>query len=128
MKNKLEEIRKNSLIELDTWAGLSITPGLDTTIVTKDYKVYYYHNYHHVPSYLKDKLELESLSEGKELSKEIIKELNEYIEELFNKEYQTRLMKDATFKITINYDNKNLIVNNYPELNSSISKIIRGGK
>ena len=28
MKNKIEELRKNSLLELQTWAGLSPTPGV----------------------------------------------------------------------------------------------------
>ena len=39
MREKLELLRKNSLLELQTWAGLSPTPGVNGVIVTNGKKI-----------------------------------------------------------------------------------------
>ena len=129
MKNKLEELRKNMLIEVSSWGGLSLTPGTSGLIVTQDKKVYYYHMYFRVPEKLKDKISLEDISEGKELQGSTYKKLIKYIEEkIINVEYENKFIFDASFHIIVNYKNKKITVNNYPEINNEINRIIRGGE
>ncbi len=129
MKNELEELRKNMLIEVSSWGGLSLTPGTSGLIVTQDKKVYYYHKYFRVPEKLKDKISLEDISEGKELQGSTYKKLINYIEEkIINVEYENKFIFDASFHIIVNYKNKKITVNNYPEINNEINRIIRGGE
>ena len=129
MKNKLEELRKNMLIEVSSWGGLSLTPGTSGLIVTQDKKVYYYHMYFRIPENLKDKISLEDISEGKELQGSTYKKLIKYIEEkIINVEYENKFIFDASFHIIVNYKNKKITVNNYPEINNEINRIIRGGE
>ena len=127
MKKELELIRKESILEVSSWGGLSLTPGTTGFIITKDYQIYYYHMYHRVPLELQDKISLEYLSKPKQIDNKTITKLNNYIEELLNKEYEERLIMDATFHIYINYNNQKLTINNYPELNNKIRKIIERG-
>ncbi len=128
MEEKLEMLRSNSLIELKTWAGLSPTPGVSGVIVTNDKKIYYYHKYNYVSPSLKDMVEPEGLSEGITINNKRYKKLIKYIEEnIIDKTFENRVILDATFHIYVNYDGKKIVINNYPEINSEISKII-GGK
>ena len=127
MQKELESIRKKSIIEVCSWGGLSLTPGSSGFIITKDYQIYYYHKYHHVPEYLKDEISLEYLSKPKQIDNKTITKLNNYIEELLNNTYEERLIMDATFHIYINYNKQKLTINNYPELNNKIRKIIERG-
>lgn len=127
MKKELELIRKESIIEVCSWGGLSLTPGTTGFIIDKNYNLYYYHMYHRVPLELQDKISLEYLSKPKQIDNKTITKLNNYIEELLNKEYEERLIMDATFHIYINYNNQKLTINNYPELNNKIRKIIERG-
>ena len=115
------------LIEVSSWGGLSLTPGTSGLIVTQDKKVYYYHMYFCIPENLKDKISLEDISEGKELQGSTYKKLIKYIEEkIINVEYENKFIFDASFHIIVNYKNKKITVNNYPEINNEINRIIRG--
>ena len=85
--------------------------------------------YHHVPESLKEQISLEGLSEGKKLNKKIINNLNKYIKDnLLNKTYEDHFIFDASFHVIVDFEGKKVTINNYPEINSEINKLLRGGK
>ena len=102
MKNKLEELRKNILIEVYSWAGLSPTPGRSGFIVTKDQNIYYYHEYQRIIKFIEEKI--------------------------LNKSYEYIQIFDASFHIVGNYNNQYFNIINHTDLYEEINKIIRGGK
>ena len=71
MQEKLESLRLDKFLEINSWAGLSPTPGSQGIIITKDKKIYYYHKYHRIPDSLKDKIKLEEISEGRLIDEDI---------------------------------------------------------
>ena len=128
MQEKLESLRKNSLVELQTWAGLSPTPGVNGVIVTNDKKIYYYHRYNYIAPSLQHTVTPEGLSEGIELDDKKYNKLIKYIEKnIIGKSFKDQIIFDASWHVIINYDGKKITINNYPEINSEINKII-GGK
>ena len=128
MEKELERIKKNAIIEITTWAGLSLTPGVDGTIITKDYNLYYYHNYHHIAPSLQDKIKPNYLSKPIKLNDKTINKINNFIEEkILNKTYEYQLIMDVSFHLTIKYNNKTINIENYPELNHELNKIIERG-
>ena len=128
MEKELNKIRKNSIIEISSWGGLSLTPGTSGTIITKDYYVYRYHQYHRVPTYLEDKIPLEYLSKPIKLNDKTINNINKFIEEnILNKEFEEVFILDASFHLTIKHNNQTITINNYPNLNSKLNRIIERG-
>ena len=128
MEKELERIKKNAIIEITTWAGLSLTPGVDGTIITKDYNLYYYHNYHHIAPSLQDKIKPNYLSKPIKLNDTTINKINNFIEDkILNKTYEYQLIMDVSFHLTIKYNNKTINIENYPELNHELNKIIERG-
>lgn len=129
MKEKLESLRKNILIELSSWAGLSLTPGVNSILITKDKKIYYYHQYHRIPISLEEKITKEGLTEGIKISdKKYQKLINIIKEKIINKNYEPNHIFDASFYIKGNYNNQNFNIINHPDLYNEIYKIIKGGK
>ena len=128
MEEKLELLRKNSLLELQTWAGLSPTPGVSGVIVTNDKKIYYYHRYNYIAPSYQDMVTPEGLSEGVVLSDNNYNKLIKYIEKnIIGKSFKDQIIFDASWHVFINYYGKKIVINNYPEINSELNKII-GGK
>ena len=125
MQEKLEELRKDLFIELKSWAGLSPMPGNSGTIITNDNKIYYYHDYFRVPVDMEDKITKQEISEGAEVDQETINKLKEYIEKnLVGKEFPDQMIFDASFNVTINYNNQIINIHNYHEVYSDLYKII----
>ena len=129
MKNKLEELRKNILIEVYSWAGLSPTPGRSGFIVTKDQNIYYYHEYQRIAPFLEGKVTKEGISKGEKLSNKKYQSIIKFIEEkILNKSFEYIRIFDASFHIEGNYNNQNFNIINHTDLYEEINKIIRGGK
>ena len=80
MKDKLNELRKDLFIEISSWGGLGPMPGNSGTIITKDNKLYRYHEYYRIPEDMQDKVTKEGLTEGTQLSEETVEKLKNYIE------------------------------------------------
>lgn len=79
MEEMLKMLRKDRVLELSSWAGLSDMPGTSGLIITNNKMIYYYHRYHHVPTYLVGKVKLEDISSGKRISDDIYMKLYRYI-------------------------------------------------
>ena len=127
MKKELEKLRKNLFIEIRACGGLGSMPGTDGTIITKDNKVYNYHDYWEVPEEMKDKIPLQYISEGKELKPTTIKKLNNYIKKHIAEKWLCptgSLMYDAHFHLTINFNNELIELTNYDYINYKIMDII----
>lgn len=111
MKEKLDVLRKNRFLEVNSWAGLSNMPGTNGFIITSDKMIYYYHRYHHIPSYLKDEISLEFISDGKRISDEVYMKLVHYIKrKIIGKNFKDISIYDAGcsvigdgFSVTNNY-------------------------
>lgn len=129
MEKKLEELRKNLFIEIRAWGGLGSMPGTDGTIITKDNKIYNYHDYWKVPDDKKEKIPLQYISEGKEIKPITIKKLNNYIKKNLTDDgliipmMQFRLY-DASFHIFFDYNNEIKEIYNQPDIYSDIVDII----
>ena len=79
MEEMLKMLRKDRFLELSSWAGLSDMPGTSGLIITNNKMIYYYHRYHHVPSYLEGKVKLEDISSGKRIGDDIYMKLYHFI-------------------------------------------------
>ena len=129
MKNKLEELRKNILIEVYSWAGLSPIPGRTGFIITKDQFIYYYHEYQRIAPSFEGKVTKEGISDGEKLSKQKYQKVIKFIEEkILDKQFEYLKIFDASFHIEGNYHNQNFNIVNHTDLYEEINKIIRGGK
>lgn len=129
MKNKLEELRKNILIEVYSWAGLSPIPGREGYIITKDQKIYHYHEYQRIAPYFEGKVTNEGISDGEKLSNEKYQKIIKFIEEkILNKTFDYIQIFDASFHIEGKYNKQSFNIINHLDLYEEINKIIRGGK
>ena len=128
MQEKLTEIRKNRLIEISSSWGLGQIPGMESTIVTKNHKIYFYHKYFRLSQELKEKFNLEDES----LSKEIIlndiqfKKIIEFIEKEFeNKNFDPNVIMDYNSTIYIDYPNcQEIIQNNMENIEYKFSQLL----
>ena len=93
MEEMLKTLRKDRFLELSSWAGLSDMPGTSGLIITNNKMIYYYHRYHHLPSYLVGKVKLEDISSGKRISDDIYMKLYRYI----NRKIIGKKFKDLFF-------------------------------
>ena len=126
MNKKLKELRKNLFVEISAWGGLSQTPGIEGTIITKDNKIYIYHEYDFVSEDLKDIVSRKGISEGKEVKKGTIEKLNDYIKNnIEGKSFLTAYqIDDASFHIVVDYNNKIYEIDDYPNIFSGLMEII----
>ena len=126
MKEKLEELRKDRFLELSTWAGFSPTPGITGVIITKDNKIYHYHQYNRVPNHFKE-IPLEDISDRGNLSQEKYEELVSFMEKnIFGKDQKAEMIFDAKFTIEGKIKNQEFKVVNQMELYQKLIKIIGG--
>ena len=124
MREKLDILRKDRFLELKSWAGLSDMPGTHGLIITNDKKIYYYQNYHHVPSSLEGKFKLEDISFGGVISVDVYNKLANYINEnIIGKKFENVCVRDAGCNVIGNGFN---ICNQF-EICNDLMKII-GGK
>ena len=127
MIKKLDELREKKFLEISSWAGLSSMPGTESIIVTKDKKIYYYHNYHHVPIYLKDKVKLEDISKGKVLDDKIYSKLVNYVENnIIGKDFEDIMIFDAGWRVSGNLNNNNFNICNHLDIYNDLRGIIGG--
>ena len=128
MLEKLKEIRKNRLIEVETCGGLGPNPGISNIIVTKDKKIYFYQKYFRLSEYYKEKYNLKEES----LSNEIVLTINQYekiiefIEQRFaNKQFKPNVIMDYSSTIYIDYPNcQNIIHNNLENLEHQFRQLL----
>lgn len=128
MQEKLAEIRKNRLIEISCGWGLGLNPGLKSTIVTKDHRIYFYHKYFRLSKELKEKYNLKDES----LSKEIIiddiqfKKIIKFIKkELVNRIFTPNVIMDYSSTIYIDYPNcQEIIRNNMENIEHKFSQLL----
>ena len=126
MKNKLEELKKDKLIELSCYSNFNSTPGVTRTIITKDYQVYHYHKYKFIQKEVENEIQPEKLFKIKSLNKETITKLNKLIEEkIINKNHEDIIIHDAFFTIQGKYRNQNFHINNNIDLYNEFLTIIK---
>ena len=124
MKEKLDILRKDRFLELSSWGGLSDMPGTTGLIITNDKKIYHYQKYHHVPSYLKDKVKLEDISNGTPIGDEVYNKLSNYINKnIIGKNFDIIGIFDAGCDVIGDGFN----ISNHFEVCNDLMKII-GGK
>jgi hypothetical protein len=129
MEKELEELRKNLFIEISASGGLGSMPGTDGTIITKDNKIYNYHDYWKVPEDKMDIIPLQYISEGKEIKPITIKKLNNYIKKHLTcdgliRPFMPLRICDASFQIFFDYNNEINEIYNKPDIYSDIVNII----
>ncbi len=123
MENKLNELRKEKFLELSSSSGLGPMPGITGLIITKNKTIYYYQKYFMIPDHLKDKVNLESISEGKSLSEDVYLKLVKYINEnILNKSFEDKMIFDAGCNIS----GEEFNIKNYFNIYNDLKKIIGG--
>lgn len=123
MEEMLKTLRKDRFLELSSWAGLSDMPGTSGLIITNNKMIYYYHRYHHVPSYLVGKVKLEDISSGKRISDDVYMKLYRYIKrKIIGKKFKDLFIFDCGCSVIGDgFD----ISNNY-KIYNKLSNIIGG--
>ena len=108
---KLEEIRKDLLIEVSQWWGHKYS-GYKGTIITNSKEVYEYQYYHIAPESLDD--ESRYIRKTKSIDDEGFQKICKFIEdEIMNKQFQGKSIMDAGYNVIVNYNGcKNEIKNN----------------
>lgn len=98
MQEKLDKLKENSILGIETKAYLSINPGKNGTIITKDKKVYGYSLYIFMTPFMeKNNIPLENIYLIKELTDEEYNKILKFIEEeIINKEYECILQRDSS--------------------------------
>ena len=131
MEKKLEDLRKNLFIEIKASGGLGSMPGTDGTIITKDNKIYNYHDYYRVPEYAPwypgGRVPLKYISEGKEVKTITIKKLNNYAKKVATSlllQFPRGIFTDAHFKVVINYNDQLYKIENNDAVYYKIMNII----
>ena len=129
MYEKLEKLRKDTLLEMSTWAGLSLTPGTEGMLITNDKKLYLYHFYKSIHPNLEGKVEKEYLSDGILIDDETYSKIINYIEEkIIDKKHQYQMIMDLSFEIIVKYQDQEIKVMNDMNMYGELRKIIRGEK
>lgn len=110
-ETKLKELQKDLLLGTESWGGLSITPGVEGTLITKKGELYSYHQYYRVPS------NYPFSKEGIQLMKTLTKEELESVHIFINKYFATNTFEfhrifDATFKIRVMLNQEEKVIIN----------------
>ena len=114
MKEKLNEIRNDTLIEIKSWNGFKI-PFNDSIIITNNKEVFRYYKYKRESKFLtENNIKMEDLYLVKKLSDDNFKKITKYIEEkIIGKSFEFVLVRDHGSTINVNYlDNVISIKNN----------------
>lgn len=102
-EERLEEIRKKSILECYDWWGLKY-PGFGGMIITKDNEMYSYNYYIRIPNELKGQ-STNYIVKNKVLKSKDYKKVKNFIEkELLNKQFDQALIRDASYDVIINYN------------------------
>lgn len=109
---KLNEFRKNTILEVSQWWGLK-NPGYTGTLITKDREIYIYQFYINIPQELEDK-KVNFISKSKKLNDDEFNNVINFIKgEILNKDFKDEMIYDAGFNVSINYGGtKKTIKNN----------------
>ena len=109
--NKLNEIRKDMLMELNNWWGDTYA-GYAGIIITYNKEVYQYIYYLEMSDNLKE--DKECIRKIKTLNENEFERINIFIEkEIINKQFENKQIYDAGFDVIINYNGvKKAIINN----------------
>lgn len=96
MQEKFDKLKENSILGVEVKANLSVSPGKNGTIITKDKKVYGYSLYAFMTPFLKkNNIPLENIYLIKELTSDEYDKILKFIEEIINKEYKCIPMRDS---------------------------------
>jgi len=124
VKEKLDCLRNNKFLEVKSWGGFSVMPGYNGFIITNDKMIYYYHSYHHIPSYLKDEIPLEFISEGEKINDDIYIKLLDYIKRnISGKKFNIISIFDAGYSVS----GCDFNISNHYDIYNDLKKIV-GGK
>ena len=120
MQKKLDKLKENSILGVEVKANLSISPGISGTIITKDKKVYVYSLYYRMTLFMeKNNIPLEDITLIKELTDEEYDKLISFIkEEIFNKEYVCRPLRDSSSAVFGSSENKLFYYPNCYDINT----------
>ncbi len=120
MQKKLDKLKENSILGVEVKANLSISPGISGTIITKDKKVYVYSLYYRMTLFMeKNNIPLEDITLIKELTDEEYDKLISFIkEEIFNKEYVCRPLRDSSSAVFGSSENKFFYYPNCYDINT----------
>lgn len=126
MKEKLDKIRENALLEINSWWGLG-EAGYDGTIITKDKKIINYNFFYHLTPFLEENnIPLESISEGKTISEDNYSKIVKFIEEeIINKEFTENHIFDASYIVRGNYNNAKFNIVNDMDLYNKVGQLIK---
>lgn len=129
MKEKLNELRKNMLIEVSNWNGLG-EPYKKNVIITKNKKMYTYETYlRKVPDALKKYFDgNESFYETKISDKDYEMVENFIKEKIISKKFEMKHVRDAGNTISGNLNYNFLVINNdklFTEINNLFMKFYK---
>lgn len=126
MNNELEEIKKDYLVELESWAGLSMTPGIQSYIVANDKSLYQYHRYMRKTLFIEEhNIPLEGLSKIGTITDETYNKIIDFINnKIIGKEFEVINMRDGRVSINGRYNGIDFKVSNYIDLYNELKEII----
>ena len=126
MKEKLNEIRNDTLIEIKSWNGFKI-PFNDSIIITNNKEVFRYYKYKRESKFLtENNIKMEDLYLVKKLSDDNFKKITKYIEEkIIGKSFEFVLVRDHGSTINVNYLDSVISIKNNNEINSELRKLIK---
>lgn len=119
---RLDEIRKNVVIQVSNWGGLGKNAGYGGVIVTDDKCIYTYKYYF---NFTESEGKKANFIDKKDLTEEEFSKIAKFIEdEIANKEFEDIMMFDAGFKVEINYKGITKKIKNDREIYAKAKEII----
>lgn len=105
MQEKLKKLKENSLLEISNWWGLG-NAGSSGTIISEDKKIYHYTIYYRETGFLKEhNIPLESISEGRTITKEEYERIIKFIEDnIIDKTFTSDRIFDAGWNVCGHYN------------------------
>ena len=126
MKEKLNEIRNDTLIEIKSWNGFKI-PFNESIIITNNKEVFRYYKYKRESKFLtENNIKMEDLYLVKKLSDDNFKKITKYIEEkIIGKSFEFVLVRDHGSTINVNYLDNVISIKNNNEISSELRNLIK---
>ena len=126
MKEKLNEIRNDTLIEIKSWNGFKI-PFNESIIITNNKEVFRYYKYKRESKFLtENNIKMEDLYLVKKLSDDNFKKITKYIEEkIIGKSFEFVLVRDHGSTINVNYLDSVIRIKNNNEISSELRNLIK---